>query len=84
MIRLLTANDLQVQLGCSLSMIYQLAKGELKPDVMLFGPGSKRGLRWTQDTIDLFIAKRSTKQEEIPDFKPLEIVSGKIRRRKVA
>jgi predicted DNA-binding transcriptional regulator AlpA len=82
MIRLLTANDLEVMLGCSLSMVYNLAKDELKPDVMLFGENSNRGMRWNQESIDLFIAKRSMKQEEIPDFVPLKFVETK--RKKVA
>jgi hypothetical protein len=62
-------------------MVYNLAKEELTPDVMLFGKDSKRGMRWTQESVDLFIAKRSTKQEDIPDFVPLTF-HGK--RRKVA
>jgi predicted DNA-binding transcriptional regulator AlpA len=83
MTRLLTADDLQLMFGCSLSMVYRMAKEELKPDVMLFGPKSKRGMRWYQSTIDLFIAKRSVKEYEAgaPEFIPLTL---KARKKKAA
>lgn len=81
MTRLLTADDLQIQLSCSISMIYNLAKEELKPDVMLFGPQSRRGMRWHQESVDLYVAKHTTKQEETPDFNPIVFP---IRRKKVA